>query len=90
MAGGAGGGGGEGAVLAVFFPPFDFFVAALAEAFDGGGEDAFRFFAFGVMFEGEGVLVRGAAVAALPAHLCCGWGGWRGDGRVGGDEFVVL
>ena len=65
MARGTGRGGGERAVLAVLFAPFHFFVAALAEAFDGGGQDAFGFFRLGVVFEGEGVLVRGAAVAAL-------------------------
>lgn len=89
MAGGTGGGGGEGAIFAVFFAPFHFFVAALAEAFDGGGEDAFGFFRLGVVFESEGVLVGGAAVATLPAHIlgAVGWEGWVGRW---GDECVVV
>jgi len=69
VARGTGRGGGERAVLAVLFAPFHFFVAALAEAFDGGGQDAFGFFRLRVVFEGEGVLVRGAAVAALRCPL---------------------
>lgn len=69
VAGGAGRGRGEGAVLSVFFAPFHFLVAALTEPFDGGGEDAFRFFALGVVPKGEGVLVGGAAVATLSAHF---------------------
>lgn len=80
VAGGAGRRRGEGTVLPVLFSPLDFFVAALAEAFDGGGEDALSFFRLGIVSEGEGVLVRGAAVASLPAHVYCG-----GEGVVGED-----